>query len=104
MAPVSGAVSRIAVNESPAIVVTSIFQPSSALRETAKGAAAAGYTLIVIGDPNSPPVFVLESCVYYDLDRKKKTALLFAHVCPPRHYARKNIGYLLAHRAGAPLI
>ena len=104
MAPVSGAVSRIVVNESPAIVVTSIFPPTRALRETAKGAAAAGYDLIVIGDANSPPDFTLESSEYYDLDRQKKSDLRFAQVCPTRHYARKNIGYLLAHRAGAPLI
>ena len=38
------------MNASPAIVVTSIFQPSPALREIAKGAAANGYELIVIGD------------------------------------------------------
>jgi len=92
------------VNSSPAIVVTSIFQPSPALLEIAKGAAGSGYELIVIGDANSPPDFSLQPCDYYDLDRQKKSGLRFAQLCPTRHYARKNIGYLLAHRAGAPLI
>jgi hypothetical protein len=104
MALISGAVSRIAVNESPAIVVTSVFQPSPALREIAKGAAATGYQLIVIGDASSPPDFSLPSAEYYDLDRQKNSGFRFAEVCPTRHYARKNIGYLLAARAGAPLI
>lgn len=92
------------MNNSPAIVVTSIFQPSAALREIAKGAAGSGYELIVIGDANSPPDFSLQPCDYYDLDRQKKSGLRFAQLCPTRHYARKNIGYLLARRAGAPLI
>jgi hypothetical protein len=88
------------VNNSPAIVVTSIFQPSAALREIAKGAASSGYELIVIGDANSPPDFSLQPCDYYDLDRQKKSELRFARLCPTRHYARKNIGYLLTRRAG----
>ena len=92
------------MKQKPAIVVTSIFLPSPALREIAKGAAATGYTLIVVGDANSPPDFALDSCDYYDLERQKKSDLRFAEVCPTRHYARKNIGYLLALRAGASLI
>ena len=92
------------MNQSPAIVVTSIFRPSLALTEIAKGAAASGYELIVIGDSNSPPDFSLHPCDYYDLDRQKKSGLRFAQLCPTSHYARKNIGYLVAHRAGAPLI
>jgi hypothetical protein len=104
MAPLSGAAGGIPVSNSPAIVVTSVFQPSPALLEIAKGAAAAGYRLIVIGDANSPPDFSLSPCDYYDLDRQKKSDLRFAQICPTRHYARKNIGYLLALRSGAPLI
>lgn len=88
----------------PSIVVTSIFQPSPALREIAKGAETAGYHLIVIGDASSPADFKLQACDYFDLDRQKTSGLRFAELCPTRHYARKNIGYLLAHRAGAPLI
>jgi len=92
------------VNASPAIVVTSIFQPSPAVREIAKGAAATGYQLIVIGDANSPPHFDLQGCDYHDLTRQEKSGLRLAELCPTRHYARKNIGYLLAARAGAPFI
>jgi hypothetical protein len=92
------------VNKSPAIVVTTIFEPSPALREIAKRAPGAGYELIVIGDVSSPANFNLEACDYYDLGRQKKSGLRFAELCPTRHYARKNIGYLLAARAGAAFI
>lgn len=92
------------MNNSPAIVVTTIFQPSAALKEIAKGAAASGYELIVVGDANSPPDFNLQPCDYHDLARQEKSGLLFAELCPTRHYARKNIGYLLAARAGASFI
>ena len=68
------------MNKSPAIVITSIFQPSPALTEIAKGAAGSGYKLIVIGDANSPPDFSLQPCDYYDLDRQKKTDLRFDSV------------------------
>ncbi|HSV62491.1 MAG TPA: STELLO glycosyltransferase family protein [Chthoniobacterales bacterium] len=104
MALISGSPGWIAVNESPAIVVTSIFEPSPALREIAEGAAAADYQIVVIGDANSRPDFNLQRCDYYDLARQKKSGLRFAELCPTRHYARKNIGYLLAARAGAPFI
>jgi hypothetical protein len=38
------------------------------------------------------------------VDRQLGTGLAFAHACPTRHYARKNIGYLLALQAGATVI
>jgi len=113
VALISSAFDGISVNDSPepvarggrpTIVVTSIFNPSLALLEIARGAATVGYELIIIGDLNSPPNFSLQSSDYYDLDRQKNTDLRFAQICPTRHYARKNIGYLLALRAGAPLI
>jgi len=94
-----------AVNEArPTIVITSIFQPDVPMLEIARGAANAGYDLVVIGDVNTPRDFNLPHGEYYDLERQKDTGLHFAEVCPTSHYARKNIGYLLALRAGAPLI
>jgi hypothetical protein len=74
------------------------------MREIATGGAAAGYDLIVIGDAGTPPDFSLPNCDYYDLDRQQDIGLRFAEICPTHHYARKNIGYLLAIRAGASLI
>ena len=88
----------------PAVVVTTISAPNAILRAIAEGATAAGHDFIAIGDEKSPADFQLDGCDFYSVDRQRATGLRFAEVCPTRHYARKNIGYLLAMRAGAPFI
>jgi hypothetical protein len=92
------------VPTSPVIVVTSISAPNKVLREIATGAAAAGFTFIVIGDTKSPADFALDGCDFHSVARQKESSFAFAQLCPTRHYARKNIGYLLAIKSGAPLI
>lgn len=88
----------------PTIVVTSISAPNGALTEIASGAVANGFDFLVIGDAKSPSGFELPGCDFYGLERQKGSGLGYAEICPTGHYARKNIGYLLAMRAGAPLI
>ena len=73
------------------------------LRALADGAKGS-FDFIVIGDLKSPSDFQLDGCDFYSVDRQRETGFRFAELCPTRHYARKNIGYLLAIRAGAPLI
>jgi hypothetical protein len=58
----------------------------------------------LIGDASSPCDFHLDGCDFYDIRRQLETGFRFAQLCPKRHYARKNIGYLLAMRAGAESI
>jgi hypothetical protein len=58
----------------------------------------------LIGDERSPRDFYLEGCDFYDLARQKDTGFRFAAGCPTGHYARKNLGYLLAIRDGCDLI
>jgi hypothetical protein len=86
------------------IVVTSIARPNKALRDLAQGSSERGYYFTVIGDEASPSDFQLDGCDFYSLKRQKETGLKFAQPCPTRHYARKNIGYLLAIRNGASII
>ncbi|RJQ78731.1 MAG: DUF288 domain-containing protein [Desulfobacteraceae bacterium] len=86
------------------IVVTSISNPNEALRQLAKGSKDHGWAFIVIGDVSSPPGFYIDGCDFYDLDRQTATTLQFAGLCPKRHYARKNIGYLLAMKNGSDII
>ena len=74
------------------------------LRALAAGASASGFEFIVIGDLKSPEQFELEGCDFHSVPRQLESGFRFAELCPTRHYARKNIGYLLAIRAGAPLI
>jgi hypothetical protein len=88
----------------PSVVITSIAPPTPTLREIARGAIAAGFDFILIGDNKSPSDFELEGCDFYGVERQGQTGLHYAEVCPVGHYARKNIGYLLAMRAGASLI
>ena len=87
-----------------AIVVTSIAAPNSALCELARGCRERGYTFIVIGDEASPTDFSLDGCDFFGLQQQRELGLKLAALCPTRHYARKNVGYLLAMRAGAKII
>ena len=86
------------------VVVTSIDGPNKVLRALAQGCGGRGYHFIVIGDEASPAEFHIEGCDFYSLERQRQTGLKFARSCPTRHYARKNIGYLLAIRNGASTI
>ena len=87
-----------------AVVVTSISAPNRSLRTLADGAQAHDLDFIVIGDTKSPSEFQLDGCDFYPIDRQQSTGLTYAELCPTRSYSRKNIGYLLAIRAGASLI
>ena len=87
-----------------AIVVTSIARPNATLQALARGARQRGFTFIVIGDEPSPMDFSLDGCDFVGLKQQRELGLKFAALCPTRHYARKNIGYLLAMRASAELL
>jgi hypothetical protein len=104
MAPVSTAPEGAIVNEplfdGPAsLVVTSISAPNAVLRELAGQCKARGLSFFLIGDVPSPKGFSLDGCDFYSLERQRATGLKIAELLPNRHYARKNIGYLLAMRS-----
>ncbi len=81
-----------------AVVLTSIAAPNDVMRRIAEDCVRLGMKFYVIGDTKSPPAFVLDGCDYYSVDDQVATGLAFAKLCPTRHYARKNVGYLLAMR------
>jgi hypothetical protein len=85
-------------------VVTSIAAPNDALRSLAAGSLEHGFDFIVIGDVPSPTDFDIDGCRFYGLDAQRELGFRFADACPTRHYARKNIGYLLAIREAATKI
>lgn len=87
-----------------ALVVTSIAGPNEILTKLARGCQEHGYRFIVIGDVASPKDFKLEGCEFFSLEDQYQTGLKLATLAPTRHYARKNLGYLLAQRAGAQVI
>lgn len=92
------------MDRSTAIVITSINAPTRAVVDIAEGCKTTGARFIVIGDEKSPKDFALDGCDYFDIDRQRASGLSFAEACPTRHYARKNIGYLIAIRDGATQI
>lgn len=92
------------MEEKVAVVVTSIAKPNGPLRQLASGCRQKGYEFIVIGDEASPATFELEGCRFFGLKEQRELGLKFAELCPTRHYARKNIGYLVAMQSGADLI
>jgi hypothetical protein len=93
------------VRDKTALIVTSIAAPDNAVLQTlADGCGERGVQFIVIGDEGSPPVFELEGCRFYSLSKQGELEFRLATKCPTRHYARKNIGYLIAMRDGASVL
>jgi hypothetical protein len=58
----------------------------------------------LIGDVPSPADFSIEGCEFYSLARQQTTGLKIAELLPTRHYARKNIGYLMAMRTRSRML
>src|SRR5262245_38035631 len=92
------------MNHQVSLVVTSIFEPTTILQRLASESQTHGWSFILIGDAKSPPGFFLEGCDYYDIQKQQALELKFAQAAPLNHYARKNIGYLLAARSGAEMV
>src|SRR5262245_24373946 len=87
-----------------ALVVTSIAEPNEVLHSLAAGARQHEWEFWVIGDVVSPQDFSIEGCRFMTVQEQEETGLRTARISPKRHYARKNIGYLLAIRWGAEII
>jgi hypothetical protein len=92
------------VSAQPCLVITSIAEPTPALQALAAACRERDFDFILIGDEASPARFELEGCAFYGLERQRELQFGFEPLCPIRHYARKNIGYLLAMQRGAPII
>ena len=86
------------------VVVTTISAPNKVLKLLAKGCNAYGYQFLVIGDKASPDSFQLDACRFISLKAQFATDLKLARLLPIGHYARKNLGYLLAIKSGASRI
>jgi hypothetical protein len=92
------------MTERVALVVTSISAPNHVLGALAEGSRRRGRQFVVIGDEPSPTDFQLEGCDFYGLEAQYDSSFRSARQCPTRHYARKNLGYLVAIREGANVI
>jgi hypothetical protein len=88
----------------PHVIITSIHAPNPVMRVYAEQCRQHGFEFLVVGDTKSPRDFALDGCRFIAVDDPVQDDFAFARVCPTAHYARKNIGYLAAIAAGAPLI
>ena len=85
-------------------VITSIQRPTGAVRELHRRLTQLDGRLIVAGDRKGPPDYELPGCDFLSLNAQQDSGFTLAKILPVGHYARKNIGYLHAIRAGAPCI
>lgn len=92
------------MKENIALVVTTIAKPNQVLRLLAQGCQERGHQFVAIGDEASPSDFQLDGCNFYNLKEQYETDFELARLCPTKHYARKNVGYLVAIRDGASII
>src|SRR5258706_13327660 len=85
------------MNSATCLVITSIAgSDHPVLKDYAQKCETYNVPFIVIGDKSSPPDFNLDGCSFYSLQKQNELEFRIASLLPERHYARKNIGYLVA--------
>jgi len=83
-----------------AIVVTTIQEPTQCMQALARRARDHQLKWIVIGDRSGPPRFSLAPAELVSIQDQKALPFKLARLLPEKHYARKNLGYLLAISQG----
>jgi hypothetical protein len=83
-----------------ALVITSIFEPTKAVLEIARQNGNDSFDFIIAGDKKSPASYEIANCIYYTLEQQQNDIFSLGRLCPTGHYARKNLGYLLAISRG----
>jgi hypothetical protein len=92
------------MNKKTSLIITSIAPPNKVLQTYAAKCEKHGVEFVVIGDTKSPKDFSLPGCDFWSISRQKELDFRLSKIIPEKHYARKNIGYLLAARNGAEVI
>ena len=88
-----------------ALVITSIATDTHpVLKQYASETKQHGVSFIMIGDTKSPTQFALDGCDFYSVAQQKDLAFKLTRDLPYKHYARKNLGYLIAIQKGAEII
>lgn len=86
-----------------AVVITTIQLPTKAVKNITRQLAKS-FDVVVIGDKKSPHDFNVKDVSYFSIEKQKDIDFNLAKILPYNHYARKNIGYLIAIKNGAELI
>jgi hypothetical protein len=92
------------MRESLFTVVTTIQQATPAIQRLKKALDTAGGKLIIVGDSKGPASFPMEGVIFSSLADQKKLPFRLSRLLPIGHYARKNLGYLMAIQSGASCI
>jgi len=88
-----------------ALVITSIANDQHpVLKQYASETKQNNVSFIVIGDTKSPEKFALQGCDFYSVSQQQGLLFTLAQTLPYKHYARKNLGYLIAIQNGAEVI
>lgn len=83
------------------IVITSIFEPTEAVR---KFATLSDYKLIVVGDKKSPKNWDVHNVEFLSVENQENAGFRLSSIMPYNHYCRKMFGYLQAMKHGAEII
>jgi hypothetical protein len=89
------------VSASTTIVITTIHEPSEAVRAFA---SLPGHRLVVVGDRKSPAGWACPGADYLSVEDQLRLHGPVARLLPFNHYGRKMIGYLHAIAGGADVI
>jgi hypothetical protein len=85
-------------------VVTTIQAPTEAMRTLARFVREQGGRLVMVGDKKGPLAYPVSGVELITLEEQLKMPADLARLLPVGHYARKNLGYLLAISRQAPCI
>lgn len=85
-------------------VVTSIQAPTESMRALAARLAESGSPLLLVGDAKGPEHYPLDRAELYSFEQQNRSEFRLAPELGANHYARKNLGYLLAISRGADSI
>lgn len=92
------------MSKTVSLIITSIASPNDVLRNYANNCKNNGTRFILIGDRKSPIDFEINGCDFYSVDNQKKLPFKSALITPENHYARKNLGYLIAAKDKTDII
>lgn len=90
------------MSQQPSIIITTINPPTEGVREVARFSDR--WKVIVVGDRKTPADWQHPGVEFIGAAEQTTMDSAFARECPFNHYARKNVGYLLAIRQGAPVV
>lgn len=85
-------------------VITTIQQPTDPVEQLAARAKELNAKVLIIGDRKGPSDYAVAGTEFWPLPKQQESEFEIAGKLPENHYARKNVGYLIAIGRGAECI